>query len=77
MILNWVIINCATGATADLLELAIEHRKNLSGVLHINPSEANDGELAAMTSFAIAFPNGFMALIDTYDCKRCCMKFYY
>ncbi|KAG5682952.1 hypothetical protein PVAND_012269 [Polypedilum vanderplanki] len=59
-----------SGATADLLELSIEHRKNLSSVLHISTQEANDGELAAMVSFAIAFPDGFMALVDTYDVKR-------
>jgi nicotinate phosphoribosyltransferase len=56
--------------TADLLELAIEHRKNLSDVLKISTAEANDGELAAMVSFAIAFPSGFMALVDTYEVKR-------
>ncbi|XP_070495677.1 nicotinate phosphoribosyltransferase isoform X2 [Chironomus tepperi] len=59
-----------SGITADLLELSIEHRKNLANVLHISTAESNDGELAAMVSFAIAFPNGFMALVDTYDVKR-------
>ncbi|CAG9803333.1 unnamed protein product [Chironomus riparius] len=63
-----------SGITADLLELSIEHRRNLSSVLHISTAEANDGELAAMVSFAIAFPNGFMALVDTYDVKRCFVK---
>lgn len=53
-----------------MLELAVEHRRNLASVLHISTAEANDGELAAMVSFAIAFPNGFMALVDTYDVKR-------
>lgn len=55
---------------ADLLDLAVEHRQQLSTVLNINADEANDGELAAMISFAIAFPNGFMVLCDTYETKR-------
>lgn len=58
------------GCSANLLELAVEHRKNLTDVLMISTAEASDGELAAMVSFAIAFPNGFMALVDTYDVKR-------
>lgn len=53
-----------------MLELAVEHRSNLTSVLRISTAEANDGELAAMVSFAIAFPDGFMALVDTYDVKR-------
>lgn len=39
-------------------------------------SEASDGELTALVSYALAFPDGFMALVDTYDVKRyifvCC-----
>lgn len=67
---NNLNLDNATGASADMLELAVNHRKNLSSVLRISTAEANDGELAAMISFAIAFPNGFMVLVDTYDTKR-------
>ncbi|XP_055681006.1 nicotinate phosphoribosyltransferase isoform X2 [Lutzomyia longipalpis] len=59
-----------TGVPQDLLELSIRHREALSDVLDINTEESSEGELAAMVSFAIAFPDGFMALVDTYDVKR-------
>nr|XP_029715189.1 nicotinate phosphoribosyltransferase isoform X4 [Aedes albopictus] len=59
-----------TGDKRDLLELAIEHRVQLSKLLDISTEESSEGELAAMVSFAIAFPDGFMALVDTYDVKR-------
>ena len=29
--------------------------------------ETNQSELAAFTSYALAFPNAFLALVDTYD----------
>ena len=32
--------------------------------------EAHEGELAAFASYAIAFPDGFLALVDTYDVTR-------
>ncbi|XP_055916155.1 nicotinate phosphoribosyltransferase isoform X1 [Eupeodes corollae] len=57
------------GVTGDLLEHAIKHRQSLSQVLDISPEESSEGELAAMVSYAIAFPDGFMALVDTYDVK--------
>ncbi|XP_055635583.1 nicotinate phosphoribosyltransferase isoform X4 [Toxorhynchites rutilus septentrionalis] len=59
-----------TGDKRDLLELAVQHRAQLSKVLDISTDESSEGELAAMVSFAIAFPDGFMALVDTYDVKR-------
>ncbi|XP_055635582.1 nicotinate phosphoribosyltransferase isoform X3 [Toxorhynchites rutilus septentrionalis] len=58
-----------TGDKRDLLELAVQHRAQLSKVLDISTDESSEGELAAMVSFAIAFPDGFMALVDTYDVK--------
>uniref|UniRef100_A0A1A9WKV5 Nicotinate phosphoribosyltransferase n=1 Tax=Glossina brevipalpis TaxID=37001 RepID=A0A1A9WKV5_9MUSC len=57
------------GVTGDLLELAIKHRQNLAELLNVAMEESSEGELAAMVSYAIAFPDGFMALVDTYDVK--------
>ena len=44
----------------DVLELALKYRSELGFF-------TNDGELAAFISYAVAFPNGFLALVDTYD----------
>lgn len=30
-------------------------------------AECNKGELAAFSAYAIAFPTGFLALVDTYN----------
>lgn len=65
-----VLAHKETGDKRDLLELAIQHRVQLSKILDISTDESSEGELAAMVSFAIAFPDGFMALVDTYDVKR-------
>ncbi|XP_043063864.1 nicotinate phosphoribosyltransferase isoform X3 [Drosophila ficusphila] len=59
-----------TGIMEDLLEHAIRHRAMLSHLLDVSTEESSEGELAAMVSYAIAFPDGFMALVDTYDVKR-------
>ncbi|XP_043662012.1 nicotinate phosphoribosyltransferase isoform X3 [Drosophila teissieri] len=58
-----------TGILEDLLEHAIRHRALLSHLLDVSTEESSEGELAAMVSYAIAFPDGFMALVDTYDVK--------
>lgn len=38
-----------------------------SNSLHGNFGETNQSELAAFTSYALAFPTNFLALVDTYD----------
>ncbi|XP_033160759.1 nicotinate phosphoribosyltransferase isoform X3 [Drosophila mauritiana] len=58
-----------TGILEDLLEHAVRHRSLLSHLLDVSTEESSEGELAAMVSYAIAFPDGFMALVDTYDVK--------
>ncbi|XP_050077077.1 nicotinate phosphoribosyltransferase isoform X1 [Anopheles maculipalpis] len=64
-----VLLHKEDGTSRDLLELAMEHRAAIASVLDVSTDESSEGELAAMVSFAIAFPDGFMALVDTYDVK--------
>ena len=45
-------------------------RSQLGEDLNILASEAHNGEFAAFISYALAFPKGFIALIDTYDVTR-------
>uniref|UniRef100_A0A8R1I0W0 Nicotinate phosphoribosyltransferase n=1 Tax=Caenorhabditis japonica TaxID=281687 RepID=A0A8R1I0W0_CAEJA len=61
-----------TNEPADLFELSIAKR---SWILEQFPwgvisSEVSDGELTAFVAYAIAFPDTFLALIDTYDVLR-------
>lgn len=59
-----------TGEEMNLKDKSLAWRELLSEELNILQSEASDGELAAYISFAIAFPSGFVALVDTYDVLR-------
>ncbi|KAK3872181.1 hypothetical protein Pcinc_022732 [Petrolisthes cinctipes] len=56
-----------SGEDMNLKDRSLVWRELLSRELNILQSEASDGELAAYISFAIAFPTGFVALVDTYD----------
>jgi len=58
------------GKEQDLIDLTLTWRTKLSSLLNISESQASDGELAALVSFAIAFPEGFVALVDTYDVNK-------
>lgn len=56
-------IKNAEGEDVELLSLVLEKRNYLGG----DWAKTNDGELAAFIAYAIAFPKGFLALVDTYD----------
>lgn len=58
------------GPPKDLLELALKWREELVSLFQVLINEVSDGELTAFISFALAFPNTFLALIDTYDVKK-------
>lgn len=65
-----VLAHGTSGVLHDMLDLCTQWREKLAPLLSLSSSEASDGELAAWISFAIAFPSGFMALVDTYDVRR-------
>ena len=54
----------------DFFGKCVEWRALLAAHLKILKDEAHEGELAAFASYAIAFPDGFLALVDTYDVTR-------
>ena len=54
----------------DFFEKCCQWRKDVASHLKLLSSEASDGELAAFASYAIAFPDGFLALVDTYDVNK-------
>jgi len=50
-----------TDSSVELLPLVLKYREKNDA------TDTNDSELAAFISYAIAFPNGFLCLIDTYN----------
>lgn len=64
------LVDRNTGQERDLLMLSTEWRANLAPLLDTVVDSASDGELAALISYAIAFPDIFVALVDTYDVKK-------
>lgn len=53
-----------------IVPLVREYVNSVSDLLGVAATEMNEGELAAFIGYAIAFPSGFLALIDTYDVLR-------
>ncbi|XP_066572252.1 nicotinate phosphoribosyltransferase [Amia ocellicauda] len=51
----------------DLVTLSLAWRGRICVVLGVEPGQAWLGELAAFLSYAVAFPDQFLAVIDTYS----------
>jgi nicotinate phosphoribosyltransferase len=52
----------------DIAALALKYLTELEKLdLNFMELECNKGELAAFIAFAISFPTGFLALVDTYN----------
>lgn len=55
----------------NFLSICQKYRKELADqVFKVIETEANEGEFASFVSYAMAFPDSFLALIDTYDVMR-------
>lgn len=54
----------------QLLSRSINWRNKVAPLMNVTADQASDGELTALISFAVAFPDNFVALIDTYDVSR-------
>lgn len=55
----------------DFVNLCEFYRKEIATVMpHVIESQVNDGEFAAFIAYALSFPDGFLALIDTYDVSK-------
>ena len=54
----------------EFYDKCLQWRKDVASHLKLLSSEASDGELAAFASYAVAFPDGFLALVDTYDVNK-------
>ncbi|XP_052693706.1 nicotinate phosphoribosyltransferase-like isoform X2 [Crassostrea angulata] len=64
------LLNKKTSQAEKFTPVCIKWQKKLAPVLDFLADQASEGELAAFMSYALAFPNGFLALIDTYDVIR-------
>lgn len=58
------------GEPKNLVHLSLLWRSKLSPIFQIPDLAPNNGELAALVAYAIAFPDDFIAVVDTYDVKR-------
>ncbi|ODN05065.1 Nicotinate phosphoribosyltransferase [Orchesella cincta] len=59
-----------TQEEVDFIDLCRSWKEKLTPGLDVLREEASDGELAAFASYAIAFPDSFVALVDTYDTAK-------
>ncbi|UYV82924.1 NAPRT [Cordylochernes scorpioides] len=60
----------SNGEEQDFVSLALKWQAELSKFLGVILEEASSGEFSAFVDYAVAFPQSFLALIDTYDVIR-------
>ena len=56
-----------TKPPADFVELCLKCRTKICTAINVLQEQTSDGELAAFIAYALSFPTGFLALVDTYE----------
>lgn len=65
---NKYMLKCKrTNENIDFYQVALKFKSKLSKPLNVLCSESSESELIAFVAYAVAFPDSFMALVDTYD----------
>lgn len=59
-----------TGEDVNFVEICMKCRAELADLLNLLLNQSNEGEFASFIAYAIAFPNKFIALLDTYDALK-------
>lgn len=54
----------------NFVDVCVKYRTELADLLNLLLNQSNEGEFASFISYAIAFPNKFIALLDTYDALK-------
>lgn len=71
-----MLYSCFVSSINLLQQMAFKpvHSLQWSPSLRGTFGETNQSELAAFTSYALAFPKNFLALVDTYDVSEHCLN---
>ena len=51
----------------DFVDVCQKCREKICQTINVLQEQTSDGELAAFIAYAMAFPSGFLALVDTYE----------
>ena len=64
------LVQKGTDQEKNFVEICVNYREHLASHFGIILSQVNDGEFASFIGYAMASPNSFLALVDTYDVLR-------
>ncbi|KAH7637443.1 nicotinate phosphoribosyltransferase isoform X1 [Dermatophagoides farinae] len=59
-----------TGEKVNFVETCLNFKDEVAKILQVSTTESSKSELIAFISYALAFPDSFLALVDTYDVIR-------
>lgn len=67
---EWKLRDANSGEKRDFVSVAQRHLKTVSSALGTHAATPSESELAAFVAYSQAYPQHFLALIDTYDVEQ-------